>query len=76
VALFSGGENMPVVQVSLLEGRTTEQKRNIAKRITQTLVEEAGANEQGVVVTFVDLPTDSYASGGMLICDKRAKKDS
>jgi 4-oxalocrotonate tautomerase len=63
---------MPVVQVSLLEGRTTDQKRNIAKRITQMLVEEAGANEQGIVVTFVDLPTDSYASGGVLICDKRA----
>jgi 4-oxalocrotonate tautomerase len=75
VALFYRREKMPVVQVSLLEGRTTEQKRNIAKRITQTLVEEAGANEQGIVVTFVDLPMDSYASGGMLICDKRAKKD-
>ncbi len=63
---------MPVVQVSLLEGRTTEQKRRLAKRITQALVEEAGANEQGIVVTFIDLPTDSYSSGGMLICDKRA----
>jgi 4-oxalocrotonate tautomerase len=65
---------MPVVQVSLLEGRTTEQKRRLAKRITQAMVEEAGANEQGIVVTFVDLPTDSYASGGILICDKRAQE--
>lgn len=64
---------MPVIQVNLLEGRTTEQKRKIAKRITDIMVEEAGARPEGVVVTFVDLPKDSYASGGILMCDKPAK---
>ncbi len=61
---------MPVVQVSLLEGRTTEQKRKLAARITDAMVEEAGARKEAVVVTFVDLPGDSYSSGGTLICDK------
>ncbi len=61
---------MPVVQVSLLEGRTTEQKRKLATRITDAMVEEAGARREAVVVTFVDLPRDSYASGGVLIADK------
>lgn len=62
---------MPVIQVSLLEGRSTEQKRKLAQRITDAMVEEAGANRQAVVVTFVDLPRDSYSSGGTLICDKQ-----
>jgi len=62
---------MPAVQITLLEGRTTEQKRKMAKRITDVLVEDGGANPTAVVVTFVEVPRDSYASGGVLICDKQ-----
>ena len=62
---------MPAVQITLLEGRTTEQKRKMARRITDVLVEDGGANPTAVVVTFVEVPRDSYASGGVLICDKQ-----
>ncbi len=61
---------MPVVQVTLLEGRTTEQKRKLAARITDAMVEEAGARKEAVVVTFVDVSRESYASGGVPISDK------
>lgn len=61
---------MPVVQVTLLEGRSTEQKRKLAARITDAMVEEAGARKEAVVVTFVDVSRESYASGGVLIADK------
>jgi len=61
---------MPVVQVTLLEGRTTEQKRKLAARITDAMVEEAGARKEAIVVTFVEVPRDGYASGGVLISDK------
>jgi 4-oxalocrotonate tautomerase len=70
VVSFSGGE-MPIVQVTLLKGRTAEQKRKLAARITDAMVEEAGARKEGVVVTFVDVPRDSYASGGILMSDKK-----
>ena len=62
---------MPVVQVTLLAGRTVDQKRKIAARITDALVEEAGAKREAIVVAFQDTPRDSYASGGVLMCDKR-----
>jgi len=32
---------MPLVQVTMLQGRTADQKRKIAQRITDTMVEEA-----------------------------------
>ena len=38
---------MPMVQVTMLQGRTADQKRKIAKRITDALVEEAGARREG-----------------------------
>jgi 4-oxalocrotonate tautomerase len=61
---------MPLVQITMLQGRTTDQKRKIAKRITDALVEEAGARREGIVVTFHEVSKESYASGGELMVDK------
>jgi 4-oxalocrotonate tautomerase len=61
---------MPLVQVTMLQGRTADQKRKLAKRITDALVEEAGARREAVVVTFQEVSTESYASGGELMIDK------
>ena len=61
---------MPLVQITLLKGRTTEQKRKIAERITDVMAEEAKTPRDGVVVTFVDVERDSYARGGVLMLDQ------
>jgi 4-oxalocrotonate tautomerase len=61
---------MPLVQITMLQGRTTEQKRKIASRITDVLVEEAGARREGIVVVFQEVSKESYASGGELMIDK------
>jgi 4-oxalocrotonate tautomerase len=55
----------------MLEGRTTDQKRKIAQRITDTLVEEAGARREAVIVAFHEVSKESYASGGVLMADKQ-----
>ncbi len=62
---------MPCVQITLLKGRTAEQKRRIAARITEVMVEEAKAERNGVIITFVDVEKDSYARGGVLMADKQ-----
>ncbi len=62
---------MPLIQITLLKGRTTDQKRRIAERITDVMVEEAKTNRDGIVVTFVDVDTDSYARGGVLMTDRK-----
>lgn len=61
---------MPLVQITLLAGRTTDQKRKIAKRITDVMVEEAGARREAIVVAFHEVSKESYASGGELMADK------
>jgi 4-oxalocrotonate tautomerase len=43
---------MPFVQITMLEGRTAEQKRKLAKRITDAMVEEGGARREVIVVAF------------------------
>jgi 4-oxalocrotonate tautomerase len=54
----------------MLEGRTTDQKRKLAQRITDVMVEEAGARREAVVVAFHEVSKESYASGGILMADK------
>ncbi len=65
---------MPLVQITMLEGRTAEQKRKIAKRITDVLVEEAGARREAIIVAFQEVSKESYASGGELMADKTPSK--
>lgn len=64
---------MPHIQITLLEGRTPEQKRKIVERITNTMVEEAGTNREGVVITFVEVSSADYASAGTLVLDRQKK---
>ena len=57
----------------MLQGRSTDQKRKIAQRITDAIVEEAGARREAVVVAFHEVSKESYASGGVLMVDKQPK---
>jgi 4-oxalocrotonate tautomerase len=62
---------MPLVQITMLSGRTVEQKRRLAQRITDVMMEEARAQREAIVVTFQEVSKESYASGGVLVADKK-----
>ncbi len=62
---------MPLIQVTMLKGRSVDQKRKIAERITQTMVEDGKAAKEAVVVTFIEITREDYASAGVLLADKK-----
>ena len=62
---------MPHIQVTMLKGRTTEQKRKLVKRLTDAMVEEASANRDGVTVALVEVEKEDFARGGTLIADRK-----
>ena len=62
---------MPLIQVTMLQGRTADQKRKLAQRLTDVMAEEAGPRREAIVVTFVEVSKESYASGGVLMVDKK-----
>ena len=62
---------MPHIQITLLEGRTPEQKRKIVKRITETMIEEAGTTREAVSVAFVEVSQASFARAGVLVLDQK-----
>lgn len=60
---------MPVVTVDWVAGRTAEQKRNLAARITDAVAEVGGTDPAGVWVVFNDVARDDWAVGGRLVSD-------
>ena len=61
---------MPIVHVLLWEGRSTEQKARMARRITDCLVEEAKVPTQSVIVTFQDFCKSDWSEGGAMASEK------
>ena len=61
---------MPHVQITLLKGRTIEQKRKMVQRVTDAVAEEAGTAREGIVITVVEVSKEDYARGGVLMADK------
>ncbi|MGH2680362.1 MAG: 2-hydroxymuconate tautomerase [Actinomycetota bacterium] len=61
---------MPQVTVHLLKGRTLEQKQRLIARITDALVEEAGARREMVQVTFLEVSKEDWGRGGLLGIDR------
>lgn len=61
---------MPQVTVHLLRGRTLQQKQRLIARITDALVEEAGARREMVQVTFLEVSKEDWGRGGLLGIDR------
>ena len=55
---------MPVVTIEWYEGRSADQKREIAERLTDLLADVGGAAPDAVWIRFVDSPKSEWAIGG------------
>tara|TARA_R110000787_G_scaffold235621_6_gene342376 strand:+ start:13570 stop:13773 length:204 start_codon:yes stop_codon:yes gene_type:complete len=62
---------MPVIQVNLMQGRTDEQKKLLAQRITQSVVEVLGAKPEAVRVLFHEMGGYDFAIGGVPMAELR-----
>ena len=60
---------MPVVTVEMWEGRTLEQKKQLAEGITSSFV-KIGMPEEAVQVIIKDNPKHNWAIGGKLASEK------
>ena len=61
---------MPFINVKMIEGRTTEQKRELAKALTDSIVEICGAKREGTTVVIEDLAKEDWAVGGVTVADR------
>ena len=61
---------MPVITIEWLSGRTKDQKAQMAKAITDAMVDIGKTDADGVHIVFHDAPKDSWSAGGVLYSDK------
>jgi 4-oxalocrotonate tautomerase len=61
---------MPMIRVEMYSGRTLEQKRAIARALTDALCATADCAPQSVQVILCDVDKSDWASAGVLAVDK------
>ena len=57
---------MPFIRVSLWTGRTKEQKAELAKALTETMVKTGKVPPEAVTILFEEQPKENWATKGTL----------
>jgi len=62
---------MPVVTISMYDGRSMEQKRELVKGITDVVARITGNTPEGVHVIIEEVKRENWAIGGLLWPDRQ-----
>ena len=60
---------MPMVTVSMFEGRTLEQKRAMVKGITEAIADAISCDIGAVQITIYEVPRYNVSKAGVLVSD-------
>ncbi|MCH7484255.1 MAG: tautomerase family protein [Chloroflexi bacterium] len=60
---------MPIVRVEMWTGRTTAQKKELARVITDAMVNIAHTTPEATIIVFEDIEKDNWAQAGKLSSD-------
>lgn len=55
---------MPFIQVSILQGRTVEQKHDLMRKLTDAAADALGSDPQRIRVAIYEVSPDEWAIGG------------
>lgn len=60
---------MPIITVDMFEGRTAEQKKMLARRMTEAFTSVTGARPDSVQIVFREVAKENWACAGELCSD-------
>lgn len=60
---------MPTIQIDMLP-RTLEQKRAVAKKVTEAMVETLQVSPDSVTIIIRECSTENLSKAGLLRCDR------
>lgn len=63
---------MPVIRIEMFPGRSLEQKRAIAKSVTEAFVGASGATAESVHILYTEVERADWAVAGQLCSDRQA----
>ena len=62
---------MPIIRVEMLKGRSVDQKRALAEKLTDGFIESCGGNKASINVLITDVEAEDWAIGAELISDRK-----
>lgn len=62
---------MPIIDVTLTQGREPEQLRTLISKLTQAAVEAVGAPQESVRVILREVPPTHFGAGDVTIEERR-----
>jgi 4-oxalocrotonate tautomerase len=65
---------MPLIEVTLIDGRTPEQIRALIHEVTAAVVQVLKVPQQSVRVAVRELPTTHWAAGDVTIAEREASR--
>jgi len=63
---------MPIVEVTLVNGRSQEELRAMISAVTTAVSETVAAPVESIRVIIREVPTTHFAAGGVTIAERRA----
>jgi 4-oxalocrotonate tautomerase len=63
-------EKMPIVQISLLQGRTQKKKEELIKKVTDAMVETLQISKDRVHIVLNEVPRENIGEGGIPLSQK------
>ena len=61
---------MPVIRVEMFK-RTQEQKRDLARELTEAFLRTCGGNKDAIKILITEVDKNNWASGGVITADKK-----
>jgi 4-oxalocrotonate tautomerase len=58
---------MPIIQISMLEGRSVAQKRSLIASVTKAVCESLGADPKSVRIMINELDPEHFAVSGITV---------
>jgi 4-oxalocrotonate tautomerase len=66
---------MPIIQLHILEGRSTELKRELISEVTNAVSRTLGSPRESIRVLLNEIPKENWGVGGVPIVELENKKN-
>ncbi len=61
---------MPIIRIEMWKGRSQQQKRDLARAITDAMVKIGQTTPEATIIVFDDIEKVDWAQGGTLAIDE------
>ncbi|MFA6010270.1 MAG: 4-oxalocrotonate tautomerase family protein [Desulfobacteraceae bacterium] len=61
---------MPIIHISIAKGRSLDQKRTLARKLTDVTAETLGVDPEKIWIRIDEFEKENFSVNGELMCDR------